>query len=457
MPYVWSKNRKLGVLGSVYSEILRGDDGVSQRAKNWRATMRVPRIPTPENTILPSLTVSLDSSALISWNRSLRSDSCLASISLRRDSCLASMSLRKSPISRRKSSLVARKSSFVANSFRLTSKTSDKTSASDSAWADGTPPALPPLAPLSVSKAGSAINQFSFASTLAQLSSHQIYPFVPESQGLYFIRPSITQEICFKGRHGKRPDSVRAIALQALQFSVQFFQFQARRACVKGSIFRPRNGMCIRFPGCGNQMIQHTGRSYAQTRYSRKDWMVSKYPYQGCAATKIAYNTQQPIQALIKAFIQFIKTPAISHVQVGFIVCPWVVHSHFPLMLSLDFEGLAMAAQLAAVLDYDTAVLARLCRSILDVHFSWFWRLPREDRIEFGYSLLILTKGSRFFYIRPLTSSDEAAYIALNAEPSAGGFASPCTTGAEEPRRIYFKRKRLFCVKCLALLLWRAG
>src|SRR5260364_258318 len=85
MPYVWSKNRKLGVLGSVYSEILRGDDGVSQRAKNWRATMSVPRIPTPENTILPSLTVSLDSSALISWNRSLRSDSCLASISLRRD------------------------------------------------------------------------------------------------------------------------------------------------------------------------------------------------------------------------------------------------------------------------------------------------------------------------------------------------------------------------------------
>src|SRR5260364_393177 len=90
MPYVWSNNRKLGVLGSVYSEILRGDDGVSQRAKNWRATMRVPRIPTPENTILPSLTVSLDSSALISWNRSLRSDSCFASISLRRDSCLAS-------------------------------------------------------------------------------------------------------------------------------------------------------------------------------------------------------------------------------------------------------------------------------------------------------------------------------------------------------------------------------
>src|SRR5260364_389195 len=104
---------------------------------------------------------------------------------------LAPMSLRKSPISRRKSSLVARKSSFVANSFRLTSKTSDKTSASASACADGTPTALSRLATLSVSKAGSAINQFSFASTLAQLSSHQIYPFVPESQGLYFIRPSI--------------------------------------------------------------------------------------------------------------------------------------------------------------------------------------------------------------------------------------------------------------------------
>src|SRR5260363_91327 len=70
---------------------------------------------------------------------------------------------------------------------------------------------------------------------------------------------------------------------------------------------------------------------------------------------------------------------------------------------------------------------------------------------------VFISNGSCFFYIRPLTSSDEAAYIALNAEPSAGGFASPCTTGAEEPRRIYFKRKRLFCVKCLALLLWRAG
>src|SRR5260364_102890 len=168
MPYVWLKNRKLGVLGSVYSEILRGDDGVSQRAKNWRATMRVPRIPTSENTILPSLTVSLDSSALISWNRSLRSDSCLASISLRRDSCLASISLRRSPISRRKSSLVARKSSFVANSFKLTSKTSDKTSASASACADGTPTALSRLAILSVSKAGSAINQFSLSKILSQ-------------------------------------------------------------------------------------------------------------------------------------------------------------------------------------------------------------------------------------------------------------------------------------------------
>src|SRR5260364_68901 len=157
MPYVWSKNRKLGVLGSVYSEILRGDDGVSQRAKNWRATMRVPRIPTPENTILPSLTVSLDSSALISWNRSLR-----------RDSCLASISLRRSPIPRRKSSLVARKSSFVANSFKLTSKTSDKTSASASACADGTPTALSRLAILSVSKAGSAINQFSLSKILSQ-------------------------------------------------------------------------------------------------------------------------------------------------------------------------------------------------------------------------------------------------------------------------------------------------
>src|SRR5260364_418695 len=52
---------------------------------------------------------------------------------------------------------------LFANSFRLTSKTSDKTSASASACADGTPTALSRLATLSVSNlnTGSAIDRFS--------------------------------------------------------------------------------------------------------------------------------------------------------------------------------------------------------------------------------------------------------------------------------------------------------
>src|SRR5260363_263049 len=107
----------------------------------------------------------------------------LVSLSLRSDSCLVSISLRRSPISRRKSSLVARKSSFVANSFSLTSKTSDKTSASASACADGTPTALSRLATLSVSNlnTGSAIDRFSLHRILSQ------HPLTSSDEAAYSV------------------------------------------------------------------------------------------------------------------------------------------------------------------------------------------------------------------------------------------------------------------------------
>src|SRR5260364_308348 len=135
MPYFWSKNRKLGMLGSVYSEILRGDDGVSQAHSFSATNSPVCARAMPKN--------HLSNSNFMFANR-------------------VSMSLRRSPISWRSSAM----SFLVATSEESCTL---RTTADIALACGSSKPAFSRSSNIcSVSNAGSAITQFSLSKILSQ-------------------------------------------------------------------------------------------------------------------------------------------------------------------------------------------------------------------------------------------------------------------------------------------------